>query len=264
METVAVGVPHASWLPARAAMMAEIRPVLMDGAEYYQEFTDKEHWTEWFTRMLRWAVGTDAGWFLTIQDDCLLAPSFHPILNAMMQAWPGDLINLAATHSQGPEVARQGRHSYRASKVVGWGWAAPMPMIADLLEWSQAGNLDKFSKMFPTDGEDTFTYNFLHSRGMLPRCPVPTIIDHRYVESTNVGFDDHTHRKSTVTWRSYPVADMVVPDWWRTTCSVLPADIWRQCWICQKSEACHRFDSGVEICDECTCKIAIQNFGRMI
>ena len=248
---LAIGCPTAAWIPDRRVLMEALRPEL-SGADYYREFKDPEPWMDWFTKMLRWATSTDADWFLTLQDDVELAPNFFPALHAMMTAWPGEVIGLAATHSLAREVARQGRRSYRTPKVVGWGWAMPMPMVTGLLEWAEAGNLKEFHAKHPTDGEDTFTAAYLLTLGIKTRSPVPTIIDHRHVSSTNEGFDDHTHRRSVVTWRGYEALDMAVPSWWQTACTDLPHDDWRKCWACgERPDEIGIYGTKARICRVC-------------
>ena len=230
--TIALGVPSAIWLPTRSGLMEALRREVSQ-ADRYREFVEPEEWTSWFPRMLTWAVGTDCDTFLTLQDDVELSPTFWPSLRAMLEAWPGEVVGLAATHSLAREVARQGRRSYRTPRVVGWGWAMPMSLVRELLEWALAGNLEEFHRDYPTDGEDTFTHAFLSTKGILPRSPVPTIVDHLHVESTNPDFNDHTMRRSVVTWRGYEPGDMAQASWWRTECTELPHDDWRRCWACQ-------------------------------
>ena len=279
--TVALGIPHASWLPERAAMMAELREGLRISKDVrgfagtnrpppsaYMEFSDREHWSLWFPKMLRWALTTDASHFVTLQDDVEVAPSFWPSLTAMLTAWPSDFVSLAATHSLGPEVARQGRRSYLTSKVVGWGWACPMPLVRSLLAWMDAGALAEWRKEYPNDGEDSMAARFLarevyvSGQARTARCPVPTIVDHRFCKSTNEGFDDHTHRKSTVTWRGFAAEDMATPDWWRTTAAELPPDDWRRCWYCGERPGAQRSGAtGAEICGVCITAFVGSKFG---
>lgn len=233
------------------------------GADHYLELTDREHWTSWALKSWRWALDTGAEWFLSLQDDVEIAPQFWPALRAMMTAWPHEVISLAATHSMAREVARQGRRSYRTPHIIGWGWATPALILRDLVACADSGALDKFHAEHPTDGEDTFVECFLADQHVVPRSPVPTIVDHLHVASTNEGFDNHTHRRSVVTWRGYEPGDMAEPLWWQSTCSALPADIWRLCWLCQKNEAHRRWESGVEICDQCLRDIALTEFPRL-
>ena len=104
----------------------------------------------------------------------------------------------------------------------------------------------------PRDGEDTFTAGWLASIGVVPRCPVPTIVDHRMCASTNEGFDSHTHRRSTVTWRGYAAEDMATPGWWQTTAETLPPDDWRRCWWCgARPEMARSAVTGALICGTC-------------
>jgi hypothetical protein len=293
LKTVALAIPHAAWIPERAQMMRELRSLLgivehddhdhetetcrgvvtFDNGlcglhrqpEEYREFTDREHWSSWFLKMLRWSVSTGADTFLTLQDDVEVAPSFWPSLSAILEAWPGDVIGLAATHSLGPEVARQGRRSYMTNKVVGWSWAMPMPLVKELLAWCEGGALEAFRKRLPNDGEDTLVGEFLASRNKPVRCPVPTIVDHRLTPSTNEGFDDHTHRRATVTWRAFAAEDMAVPSWWQTAYGMLPADDWRQCWWCsEKPDEMRSSVTGAAICRRCIASLMLVLMGIKI
>jgi len=248
--TIALGVPHASWVPERAAAMAALRPLLA-GADHYREGTERGHWSVWFLVMLRWAAETGASHFLTTQDDVELAPEFWPILRAIVTAWPDEVISLAATHSLAPEVARTGRRSYRTPKVLGWGWLAPMPIVGRFLEWADEATVQGFQREQPNDGEDTLFMRFLETRGIVPRSPVPTILDHLHGPSV-YGNEGHEHRRSVVRWTGYELADLRDPRWWQTGCADLPSDVWRRCWWCGKRE--ERFRStvtGASICGVC-------------
>ena len=258
----ALAIPHAAWLPERAAMMAELRESLGIAAGASTRswpsadvavFAEREHWTGWFLRILRWGARSEsASHLVVLQDDVEIAPSFWPSLHAMLTAWPTDVVSLAATHSLGPEVARQGRRSYRTAKIVGWGWAMPLPLVDELLAFAEGGGLADFRAAMPRDGEDTFTAGWLASIGVVPRCPVPTIVDHRMCASTNEGFDSHTHRRSTVTWRGYAAEDMATPGWWQTTAETLPPDDWRRCWWCgARPEIARSAVTGALICGTC-------------
>jgi hypothetical protein len=267
---VALGVPHAEWLLDRAEMMSGLRAALgLDAPPpwvYAREFTDREHWQEWFPKMLEWACacggGRGATHFVTLQDDVEVAPHFWPSLRAMLSAWPDEVIGLAATHSLAREVARQGRRSYRTPRLVGWGWAMPIGLVRELLEWMAAGNLAHFRQECPLDGEDTLTMAFLHTHQIQPRSPVPTIVDHLHVASTNAGFDDHTHRRAVVTWRGYEPADMAEPTWWQTACTDLPHDDWRRCWWCGKRPEFARSPyTGALVCRVCLGTMVLRAMG---
>jgi hypothetical protein len=109
-----------------------------------------------------------------------------------------------------------------------------------------------FHEQRPNDGEDSFLAQWLTSKGYAIRHPVPTIVDHLHVQSTNEGFDNHTHRRSTVTWRDYSPSDMADPDWWKTTATVLPLDLWRRCHWCGKTEVdAVSIVTGIGLCAKC-------------
>src|SRR5271170_5030618 len=117
----ALAIPHAPWIPERAAAMAELRvtlkPKFADGNRqsydygFYKEFTEKGHYLDRFLTMIQWGVvQKEANWFLTLQDDVEIPPfpDFHAYLTAMQEAWPNEVISLAATHTKGPELAKEG------------------------------------------------------------------------------------------------------------------------------------------------------------
>jgi len=261
MKNTALAIPHAPWAPNRINLMSNLRNALEQasdgtfkttyGAKYYKEFADKEPWMAWFTKIIRWfTYDTDCDHLLVLQDDVEIAPNFWPALRAMQQAWPSDPICLAATHSAGPEVARQGRHSYLCPNVVGWGWLIPRAIVELLCKDISAVGL--FHEQRPNDGEDTFLAQWLTAKGHAIRHPVPTIVDHLHVQSTNEGFDNHTHRRSTVTWREYSPSDMADPNWWKTTATVLPLDLWRRChWCGEKEVDAVSVATGIGLCAKC-------------
>ena len=297
--TFALAIPHASWIPERALMMTELREALgvrphdfddnackhgteghsvtmfggshcgpssLAGSFRYEEFTEREHWSSWFLKILRWAGDADASHLLVLQDDVEVAPHFWEALSAMVTAWPGEFIGLAATHSLGPEIARRGQRSYFARKVVGWGYVIPIAIVGDLyFACTTGGLLEAFRAQFPTDGEDTMIAAFLKERRIPVRCPVPTIVDHLFCKSTNEGFDVHTHRRSTVTWRGFSPEDMACPSWWQTHCAELPPDDWRRCWYCGKrEEAFHSPDTGCGLCAPCVLGLVGSRLGLTV
>jgi len=250
---IALAIPHASFIPERVTTMVNLRGQLGVTANLvrqstffhldYHEFTDREKWYPtkdsegWFMKMLRWGIATEADWFFTLQDDVEVAPHFWRSLLAMLRAWPNDkLLHLAANHSQGPEVARQGRHSYFTNTVVGWAWGCPRAVFIELVEWCDK-NLQAYRGSVPGGGEDMMVAKFCAERGYLIRHPCPTIADQVFVASTFPGNDLHTHRKCTVTWRDYSAKDMAEPTWWNTYAPELPLDIAHLCQWCGKFEA---------------------------
>ena len=265
IPTFCLAIPHAAWLPERARMQADLLEALEIHGRDAHTFADREHWSAWFVKILRWGVEARGTHLLVLQDDVEVSPHFWEALGAMVTAWPSDLVSLAATHSIGPEVARQGRRSYLTKKVVGWGYVLPMALVRDLLEWCLAGNMAAFRERLPTDGEDTMIGQFLHERGLLARCPVPTIIDHRFCASTNPGFDEHTHRRSTVTWRGFAPEDMATPEWWLTTAAELPPDDWRRCWWCgERPEGFRSAKTGALVCGTCVLSMVGASMGLTI
>jgi len=260
VTTIACAVAHAPWLSDRVAMMAELRPQLQAGADFYFEATEKCHWTKWSRQQWDFGLSTGADWLFVTQDDAEVAPQLWPTLRAIVEAWPEEpFISLAAVHSQAREVARQGRRSYRSDRVIGWGYMISRATLQKLVWWCDTGGLDDYRAKFPGDGEDSMLAVFLALHGIRPRTPVPTVVDHRFCKSTNEGFDDHTHRRSVVTWRDYSPADIATPSWWQSTCSDLGPDAWRACGWCGTGEAAAKSDvTGMMVCGPCGHLIARQ------
>ena len=273
--SVALCVPHAAWVPERAAHMIALRKALgivpwVRGDEQriafrwpqpcngsmllrYREFSEKEEWHDWFQRMLQWGDNQDTDWLVSLQDDVEVAPEFWPALRAMMTAWPGEVISLAATHSGGPEVARQGRHSYRTPNLFGWGWALPRAVYAKMAYDTTFEALQAFSARLPGFGEDAYMAEYLAARQIVPRHPCPTIVQHvMHSDSTVARREEQPHRQSTVTWHGYPAEDLSRPAFWQTEATFLPLDLHRRCaWCGEREVAGYSLATRTGMCARC-------------
>ena len=263
---IAIAIPHAPWLPERAENMARIRAALHEQRKdvpgvQVQEFTEKAPWPERLLRRCHWALETGAERMVQLEDDVLLAPRFLRSLSAMHAAWPGDVLCLATTHPMAPLVQQQGRRSYRAPALRGWGLDLPMSWVGRLVDYAEEnGRLEAFAKKHGKSAcEDDFIIQFLILNDVFPRHPVPTIVDHRYLPSTNAGFDDHTGTSASVTWRGFAEADLVEPEWWKTASTQLTPDhtqtirvLRGRCvWCASESGEISSAKTGAGLCNAC-------------
>ena len=206
-------------------------------ANVYREFTEKAAWHERTITRWKWALESKKDWFLALEDDVIVAPDFWKILEAMCIAWPNEFIGLSATHSLGPAVALQGRRSYHTAKLLGWAWTCPMWVLERLYMKAISGDLEKFKHDRPEDCEDSYIIRSLfdvpglsgEKAKLMPRYPVPTIVDQLYLPTTNPLMpngesDNYTHMKSSVTWRGYASGDMKTPNWWQTPATKLETE----------------------------------------
>ena len=283
--TTALAIPHLPTLPERAENMVRLRrslgvpehdnpefatPVQYGYGCYVREFHEKAPWPERSLRRWKWALRSNQDWFCQLEDDVIISDDFWPALSAMQEAWPTDVICLAATHSQGPLVALQGRRSYFTPRLIGWGCAWPMSWTERLVVESERGDFLKTWAARPGQPcEDTYLAEFFLSRGATPRHPCPTIADHLFFPSTQDGFDLHTNTQASVTWRDYKPGDLCSADWWRTQATHLPPE-WTQtvgamrglCNWCYAREG--RFKSpntGAELCEICAAHVVLQAMG---
>lgn len=272
----ALAIPHAPWIPERAANMARLRNDLgkdwldLNPDSRFHTFDEKGPWPERSLRRWAWALKTGASHFVQLEDDVVVAPCFWRALSAMVTAWSEDVICLAATHSMAPLVAAQGRRSYLTPRFVGWGGVWPMTVLKELVAHAAGGALESFFSRPGKPCEDTFLAEFFVGSGKRVVHPVPTIVDHLHMVSTNgQDFDAHTNTQASVTWRGYAEGDLCSPDWWRTPQTYLPPEWTREevalmgvCQWCGKKPAELRSEvTHVGICRPCGLRVTVEMMG---
>ena len=223
---VALFIPHLPTAPERAANMRVLREALAkgQGPAVIREFTEKAPWQERLRARLAWALETGAERIVQLEDDVVACDSFWTSLRAMHAAWPDDLVCLAATHSMAPLVVLQGRRSYRTTKLLGWAFSLTRAQARLALEdlESETSSL-KASLKDRYVLEDDYLAHLFIMRGIIPRHPCPTIVDHLHMTSSSGG-DHKTNLQASVTWRGFAAEDMAEPSWWRTPEVTLPVE----------------------------------------
>ena len=256
--TIALGLPHTPWVPARAESWARLRESLgvapgpstvpWPTGVIVASFTERESNRVWPSRMWRWGVDSGLTHFLTIQDDVLVAPCFWPALRAMLEAYPDRIIGLSAVHPVGPEVARKGQRWYcTRSWLVGWAYVLPRADLAAFVAWTEAN-----PARVESTNEDSLLNEWITESGRDTWHPVPTLVDHDTSIESTYGNDEHTHRRATVTWRGYSEHDLCSPDWWRDGSGILLPLAWQhECWACQRQPVAVKAQNGLGLCKLC-------------
>jgi hypothetical protein len=126
--TIALGIPHTPWIEARVAsgarLVADLGLPIQDLD--FRIFTDRAPNHVWSAQMWRWAAETDATYFLSLQDDAIVATYFWAHLREMVEAVPGAVICLEAVHPATRALADEGHAWYTtADGVVGVGYVVP-------------------------------------------------------------------------------------------------------------------------------------------
>jgi hypothetical protein len=250
---VALVIAHLPDVKDRAENMVRLREGLAKerGAAVVAEFTEKASWADRLERRLTWVLSTGARRVVQLEDDVAVAESFWPSLRAMHEAWPEDLLCLAATHSMAPMVSQLGRRSYRTPKVLGWGLSMTRRQAEGLLAHLKDPS---FSTRYAHALEDDFLAHYFLLRGVTPRHPCPTIVDHLYLASTSGG-DYRTNVGASVTWRAFAPEDMRTPAWWKTPDTMLPVE---------PSREVRRLSGICSLCEENPGQILVKRTGREV
>lgn len=233
-QTFYVGVPHTPWIDARVATMARLRehlartsPAAQFGTSVldYREYTEREPNHAWSVKLWTDAARSGATHLLQLQDDAVVAPNFWPALEALVAAYPDELICLETPHPAGRTLARRGVHTYTlADGLIGVGYVVPCDSLrgerirwpVGLLEWRaqrlKAGAVEAVT-------EDTLIAMFAVATGRRIVCPCPTIIDHDTTIASSYGNDEHPFRRPAVTWRDgdvcgFTAAQLEEPAFW--------------------------------------------------
>jgi hypothetical protein len=260
MTTIALGIPHTPWVPARAESMARLREGLNIhgtadgvGADSYREFTDRAPNSVWCGQFWTWLHETGADWCLQLQDDVMVAPCFWPALRAMLAALPpdADVVGLTSVHPAAPEIARQGHRWYRTpGNVVGWAYAIRRDALGEFLEARTA-----LPESFRQSNEDMQLAKWCEKSGHEVWHPVPTIADHDTSVPSSYANDGHAHRRPQVTWRAFTEGELTDPTWWKPSGApeLLQTAEWRSCWHCTAHRPA-KFQSastGAGLCTTC-------------
>lgn len=272
MTTICLAIPHTPWVPARVESMARVRAALgvamppTGGDEpclAYTEITERASNKVWPRKMWQWMIDTGADWCLTVQDDTLIAPCFWPALRAMLpHVGARAVLGLAASHPLGPSIAYAGHRWYKTqSWAIGWGYALRR---SDLVEFVQF--CDTHADWVERFNEDELLNRWVQETKRFTWHPVPTIVDHDVSVASLYKNDEHTHRRSTVTWRDYGEASMTDTDWWLPSGDpqLLPLAWVRTCWHCGKEEGKLRSaETGAYIGPQCLANIFGFMLGRL-
>ena len=233
---IALGIPHAIWLPERRDSMAVLRSQLgyeegttasfrIDDTGVHDmidvcEFTEKETNREWARRMWAWAVSTPADFFVTLNDDSRVAPNFWPVLRAMIQVLPREsILGLAAQHPEGPELYAAGFDWYRTHAwAVGWGYGMWVSDLAEFCQWELA----QPDSRWEGKGEDSVINEWVVETDRECWHPLPSIVDHdTNLRTTYNSNDQHEFREGSMSCVGME-ADITLesPDHWRRNKSI--------------------------------------------
>jgi hypothetical protein len=249
--TFACGLPHTPWVPERARSFERLTEALWNQdarGTVSREFTERASNRVWPRAMWGWALTTDASYFLTLQDDVLIAPFFWDALRAMVVAQPSRIIGLSAVHPMAGEIARGGQRWYRTrSWLVGWAYVLPRADLAEFVAW-----FDRNPERVAATNEDTLLNEWIAETGRETWHPVPSIVDHDTSIGSTYSNDAHLHRRTTVTWRGHQEADLVSHDFWRDNGGpLLGVPQQGLCWACSQQPARVKATSGVGLCTAC-------------
>lgn len=154
---------------------------------------------EWALRQWRWSVAQPTTHHVFMTDDLHIAPSFWPILTAMVQAHPDVPIGLLSNHPRGPGLFAQNRHGYRTNSwLVGPAYVMPHKCLVDFLAWFEA--LSFPDQQYANDDSSINAWNTLHGGPGETWHPLPTIIEHRADIGSTVGHGDR-YSAQRLSWR---------------------------------------------------------------
>ena len=225
MTTIALAIPHTTWVPERVASMDRLREALghplrdTDASieagkwpTHYREFTDRAPNTVWSEALWTWLLETGAEWCLQLQDDVMVAPCFWPALRAMIAALPqeAEVIGLTSVHPGSVEIARQGHRWFTTrGNLVGWAYM----LTHDALSEFRIAR-DLLPPAFRQMNEDMQIAEWAARSGRLVWHPVPTIVDHDTSIPSSYANDHHGHRRPQVTWRDFGEGSLTDPSFW--------------------------------------------------
>jgi|HubBroStandDraft_1064217.scaffolds.fasta_scaffold85459_2 hypothetical protein len=215
--TIALGIPHTPWLPARVASMARLSDDLDVGeADMFRKFSDREPNHVWSAKLWTWGLECGASHLLQLQDDVIVMPRFWEALRAMIAAVPDRVIGLEAAHPAGRRLARQGYRWYTtADMLIGVGYVFPRALLEHFLHWRSTALRDGWEQEI---SEDTLIGLWALATRQRIFHPIPTIIDHDTTIASSYGNDAHAYRNPSVTWKDCVDASRA----WRSCLAEVP------------------------------------------
>ena len=221
--TFSVVLNHAPFVHERRPWLETMRRELEPGAsELWVHDTDyrqggavgKKDRVDFTLAQWRWSERTLATHHLFCTDDLTLAPSFWPIVRAMVEAAPHDVIGLLSNHPKAPELVGRRRFYATNSWVVGPCYVVPRMLLRELLEWP--GTYRKDAEGLGWSDDSTLNEWITFDGPGRALHPIPTPIRHDRMLSTwsHTGHgDDYSHER--VPWDDFPdLGDMTSPYFW--------------------------------------------------
>lgn len=192
---VRLGIPHKPDGGERDRSLAELRAQLepLPRNVTIKVFDEVKPNRAWARDMWQWAAYSDAEFFLTLQDDVRVMPTFWPVLFAMLCHLPQNaVLGLAAQDGRITPAMRPWVRS--RAWVVGWGYGMWREGVRDLARHDLSG-------MAPDMTEDSFVNAWAVGAGRDVWHPVPTPAQHRVELASTYG--NHRYR-AACDWTALP------------------------------------------------------------
>ena len=260
-------VTHAQHVPERRAPMQRLRDLLGTHPDHdewalgpYYENTLRAKNHEWSEHQWRWAAGfaDDVTHVLFLQDDQVVPENLAAIVEAMVEAVPGEILSFHTTHRIAREMAREGRTWLTTSDYcVGTGYVWPAPLLREFLAWRETrvrpGWLERIH-------EDDLMGLFALTTGRRIWQPVPSPIKHDLTLESLGGTGDTPNRSPLVTWDmgadfNWTPADLEDPLWWTPQKHVPDIGRFYEHSLRNAVRAVDGFDQGAALASEARCAL---------
>ena len=195
MKTIALGIPHCSWLAERVATLDRLLTQLGEKGDHFRLFTDREPNWSWSPKLWGWALETGADYLLQLQDDAIVCHTFWTDLHAMLDEHPDQIIGLETAHPLARFLYEQDyRWCTTADGLIGVGYVLPRAVLDEFMKW-RASLPEGATKRIT---EDTLIGLFAYVTGRKIYHPIPTIIDHDVTVRSVYNNDAHPNRRPSV------------------------------------------------------------------
>lgn len=210
-HTIALGIPHAPWLPGRPASLERlfqqlgsegfIHPEIPgDPATHYSNlpiyriFSDKEPNHAWSEKMWVWGAARSHTHFLTLQDDAIVCDDFWEALTNVLDCYPDDVIGLHVAHPASKAALLDGASSISTRDyLVGVSYCLPTALLREFLAWRSEGLKEGAVEAI---NEDTLLALWCASTGRRIIHPIPALVTHDISLVSGYANDHHSNRVS--------------------------------------------------------------------
>lgn len=205
-----IAIANAGWMPERKATTERLLSQVTSTNTKVFTSERREHASIWARRIWEWCARQDDH-VVVLNDDVMLHPQFTPIVRAIVQAVPDEIISLHTQAPLAPQYAAKGHHWIRCYWLTGPAYILPPGAARALLDWDAPW--DFLSRV----NEDNVAIHWAWENQRPIYSTIPAIAHHDTDTKSTLGYEGHPFRTPSVPWTHFTPqgADLTDPAFWQ-------------------------------------------------